>query len=155
MQEVEQLAGSSEKGEGEKKVENNFPSLLQTFRNGSKGRGQGLNVEGRVSSSKPSALGYGYQDWVSTPFLSLPWHISHSVPLLKPCCSLWPQKRVNVTRLASSLCSLLLLPESYPSCVIVSSKLKFFPVGKLLKKEGKQLKKGFWLQEVPETDRIL
>lgn len=46
-QEVEQL--EAQKGGGrEKKAENSFPSMLQTFRGGSRGRGQRLGVEGRV-----------------------------------------------------------------------------------------------------------
>lgn len=60
-------AGSSEKGEEEKKVENSFPSVLQTFRNGSRGRGQRLGLDGRMSS-KPSALACDCQEWISTVF---------------------------------------------------------------------------------------
>lgn len=116
-------AGSSEKGEEEKKVENSFPSMLQTFRNGSRGRGQRLGVEGRVSSLKPSVLVCDCPEWISTPLLSLPWHISHFVPLLN-LCALWLHKRVTVTHLAKGLGSPLPFPKSVPSCLTVSSRLK-------------------------------
>lgn len=43
-QEVEQL-GAQKGGGREKKAESSFPSMLQTFRGGSRGRGQRLGVE--------------------------------------------------------------------------------------------------------------
>lgn len=141
MQEVEQLGAWLRAGKGEEekkgrlsKHASDFPKWKQ------RGEGRGwVGVEGRVSSSKPSALSCGRQEWLSTLLLSLPWHISHSVPLLK-LCSLWLQKRVNVTHLASSLCRLLPLPERI--LLLCNSFLKietFLPAGKFLK-EGKQLK---------------
>lgn len=54
--------------------------MLQTFQSGSGGRGQRLGVEGRVGFLRPSALGYECQEWISTPLLPLPRHISHLCP---------------------------------------------------------------------------
>lgn len=81
-------AGSSGKGGQEKEAENSFPSMLQTFRSGSRGREQRLGVEGRVGFLRPSALGYECQEWISTPLL----HIFHLCPTSQTVLSS-PRKR--------------------------------------------------------------